>query len=56
MTRNENIASLDGISSNPLQNEQMCGGRNGDEFGQSLNDAEQKCLKNGHVISIPAIQ
>lgn len=31
-----------------MPDEQMCGGRNGDEFGQSLDDAEEEGLEEGH--------
>jgi hypothetical protein len=39
-----------------LCDEQMCGGRHGDKFGQSLDNAEEEGVKDGHVISIPASQ
>jgi hypothetical protein len=32
------------------------GGRDRDEFGQSLDDAEEEGVEKGHIISIPAIQ
>ena len=39
---------IGGESEQSLPNEQVRGGRDRDEFGQSLNDAEQEGVEEGH--------